>query len=334
MGKPGRKSPDRDAAGKQPLGNTGGMIVLNDDDTRRLLEPAVAIAAVRDSLAAHHAGRLIAPPRLLADLGGGQMYFTVGRLAGSGYGFRVYDTMPTSDGDQITVVYDDATGRVTGTITGEFLGAARTGAIGAVAVDVLADKDAGSVALIGSGRQAWTQLWAIRAVRPLRQVRVYSPDSGRREAFALRASDELGLPASAAASPRSAVAGADIVILATSSRQPVIEASWVGSGAHVTTLGPKLKGANECPAELGDRAGLIVTDSLAQLGAYAQPFFLDGTAAAQRLAGLGAVIAGSCQARETSDQITLFCSVGLAGTELAVAAALLRAAASEPGQPG
>jgi alanine dehydrogenase len=301
------------------------VLVLDDGDVRRLLDPSTAIAAVRESLAAHHAGGLIAPARLHAGLGGGELYVTVGRVVGTAYGFRAYDTMPTTDGDQVTVVYDDATGRLTGVITGESLGAARTGAIGAVAVDVLASPDAGSLGLIGSGRQAWAQLWAIHAVRSLRGVRVYSPDPGRREAFARRACDELGLRATAVADAHAAVDGADIVVLATSSSQPVIEAGWVGSGTHLTTLGPKQAGASECPADLGDRAGVIVTDSLAQVSSYAGPFFLDAPAA-RRMVALGSVVAGDEQGRQSSGQITLFCSVGLAGTEIAVATALLRAA--------
>lgn len=138
------------------------MLVLEDADVRRLLEPTVAIAAVRESLIAHHSGGLAAPPRLHAPLGDGDLIFTAGRLAGTGYGFRVYRTRSQASGDrltgdQLTVVCDDATGELSGAITGDFLGAARTGAIGAVAVDVLARPDAATVGLIGSGRQAWTR---------------------------------------------------------------------------------------------------------------------------------------------------------------------------------
>ena len=242
------------------------MLVLEDADVQRLLNPAVAIAAVRESLIAHHTGGLTAPPRLHAPLGDGDLVFTVGRLAGTGYGFRVYRMTSSASGgrlagDQLTVVFDDATGKLSGVVIGTFLGAARTGAIGAVAVDVLARPDAGTVGLIGSGRQAWTQLWAIRAVRSLRAVRVYSPDPARRDAFAGRATAELGVPTAAAETAAAAIDGADIVILATSSSQPVIEASWVAPGTHVSTLGPKAAGAHECPPELADRAGVILTDS-------------------------------------------------------------------------
>jgi ornithine cyclodeaminase/alanine dehydrogenase-like protein (mu-crystallin family) len=299
------------------------VLVLDDGDVRRLLEPAAAIAAVRGSLIAHHTGGLIAPPRLRAALGDGDLMFTVGRLAGTGYGFRVYGTMPSDEDNQVTVVYDDATGRIAGVITGDFLGAARTGAIGAVAVDVLAAPGAGTLGLIGTGHQAWTQLWAIRAVRSLRAVRVYGRDAGRREAFAARARAELDLPAVGVADPETAVAGAGIVVLATSSSTPVIEAGWVAAGAHVTTLGPKLAGAHECPDGLAERAGVILTDSRAQLDAYPGPFFVAGPAR-ERMGALGAAAAGAGPARENEDQITLFCSVGLAGTEIAVAAALLR----------
>jgi ornithine cyclodeaminase/alanine dehydrogenase-like protein (mu-crystallin family) len=302
------------------------MLVLDDADTRRLLDPATAIAAVRESLFGHHTGRLIAPPRLLAGLGGGDLAFTAGRLAGTGYGFRAYDTMPTTESDQITVVYDEGSGRLAGVITGEFLGAARTGAIGAVAVDVLARPDAGVLALIGSGRQAWTQAWAIRAVRVLRELRVYSRDAQHRDKFAQRASDELGLPAIAVADQAAALDGADIVVLATNSTTPVIEAGWAaGAGTHITTLGPKQSGAHECPVELAGRADVILTDSPAQLDAYPRPFFLDA-ATRERIGPLGAAAAGEGQGRTSRDQVTLFCSVGLAGTDVAVAAALLRAA--------
>jgi hypothetical protein len=61
------------------------------------------------------------------------------RLAGLGYGFRVHDMLPTSGADQLNVVFDDGTGQVRGLATGTWLGDTRTGAIGAVVVDLLAD---------------------------------------------------------------------------------------------------------------------------------------------------------------------------------------------------
>jgi alanine dehydrogenase len=286
------------------------VIILDDDEVHRLLTPATAVAAIRSVLAAPFS----APPRVRAEVAGGALIFTVGRIAGIGYGFRVYDTLPTTEADQLTVVYDDHSGRLVGAVTGTWLGAARTGAIGAVAVDLMASPDAATLGLVGTGTQAWSQLWAIRAVRELSEVRVFSRDPDRRAGFAARCRTELGLAAHAVPDARDAVADAGIVVLATTSGQPVIEADWVRPGAHVTTVGPKEVGRHECPVELAARAALVATDSLAQLDAYPHPYFLTDRS---RIVALSEV-------EGRPDGTTLFCSVGLAGTELAVAAALFR----------
>ncbi len=303
------------------------MIVLDDAAVRRSISPELAVDAVRQALAAQHAGLLAAPPRVRVPLDAGELVFTAGRVAGAGYGFRVYDTVPTAGSDQLTVVFDDHGGQVLGVATGTWLGDARTGAIGAVAVDLLADPAAERFAVVGTGAQAWSQLWAVRAVRTPRQVRVFSRDPGRRAQFAERCRAELGLPAEAAPDARAAVAGADVVVLATRSGTPVIDAAWVSAGAHVTTVGPKEVGRHECPVELAGRAGVLVTDALAQLDGYPQPYFLTGTPHRERMVSLAAVQAGEVARPVDPEAITLFCSTGLAGTEVALAAALFARAA-------
>ena len=112
-------------------------------------------------------------------------------------------------------------------MVGEELGARRTGALGAVAADVLALPEADTVAVIGTGRQAWTQLWALQAVRPLRLLRVYSPNPAHRARFAQAAGNDLGIDATAVSSAGQAVHDADLIILATRSISPVIDAADV-----------------------------------------------------------------------------------------------------------
>ena len=110
------------------------------------------------------------------------------------------------------------------------------------------------------------------------------------------------------------MAGAEIVILATSSPVPVIDAAWLGPGTYVSTLGPKQRGRAEFGLDLPGAATLLVTDSLAQIDAYDPPNALVGTPHRQRLVSLGAVRAGEVP-RPAPGGITLFFSVGLAGTE-------------------
>jgi ornithine cyclodeaminase len=109
----------------------------------------------------------------------------------------------------------------------------------------------------------------------------------------------------------------------------VIQAGWLRAGAHINTLGPRAKGGSEVGADVAERASLIATDSPEQIAALSDPYFLTGTAGMERLVDLADIVAGRAPGRQTADDISLFCSVGLAGTEVMVAAAILAAAKRE-----
>lgn len=196
----------------------------------------------------------------------------------------------------------------------------RTGAIGGVAVDAMAPRDADIAAVIGAGRQARTQLEAAAAVRPLRDVRVYSRDADRRARFAAEMSLYLGITVRAAASPHEALADAAIVLCATTSKTPVIKAAWLAPGAHINTVGPKGAGEHEIDLDIARAASLIATDSPDQVAAYPNGFFLRDLAVLRDLAALVADPA----AVSRGPGFSLFCSTGLAGTEVLLAAELFR----------
>ena len=158
---------------------------------------------------------------------------------------------------------------------------------------------------------------AASCVRTWRQVRVYSPSAEHRVALAARAC-ALGLPATSAASARTAVEGVDVVILATSSPTPVIDTAWVAAASLVTTLGPKQQGRHEFGLDLVAASASVVTDSPDQLFGYDPPNVLVATPQAERVVHLGAVLAGAPVRHPT-----LFCSVGLAGTEMYLLARLV-----------
>lgn len=292
----------------------GRPLVYGDAEVT-CLDAGLAVAAVRGALAAHGEGRLHAPPRSRLALGRGELVLTLGALAGAGYGFRAYDTV--ADRDQLVVVWDEQ-GALSVLVWGEELGALRTGTIGAVAIDLMTPPEVLSVGVIGAGRQAWAQLWALRAVRRPRDVLVYSRNGNRLRTFVERAEAELELPIRAATTPRAAVVDRDIVITATSSSVPVLDAAWLAPGTHVNAVGPKRLGHAELPDEVAGAAGLIVTDSLAQARAYPGGLAMDVACMVE----LGAVLTRGMPAREDPALITMFCSVGLAGTEVALAAAL------------
>ncbi len=165
--------------------------LLFDRDVAAGLTPELAVEAARRAVVDAYEGRLHAPPRLIADVGEGELVFTAGGYPGGTRGVRIYQTKLLSS-DQAVLVWD-GDGRMAGCVVGFELGIRRTGALGAVAADALARPDAELVAVIGSGRQAWAQLWALTSVRAAKEVRVYSLTEAHRAAFAKRARRELGL---------------------------------------------------------------------------------------------------------------------------------------------
>ncbi len=310
--------------------------IVTDEQVDELIGIEDVMPKIDEAMQEHANGTLTAPPRLVVDAGAGSLVFTAGALTGKEpvAGFRVYETFPKDEPGhtQLVVSYDGETGVMQGIITGFRVGVIRTGAIGGVAVKHLARDDADTVAMIGSGTQARSQLVAVNAVRDLKEVRVYSPTKGHREAFSEEMSKMLSLQVTAVESPRNAIEGADIVISATRSKTPVYDAELLKPGMHVTTLGPNLAGTNEIEIGVADRSDVIVTDSLAQLDSYSKytkPYFLSETRHRERIRELGDVIAGKEDGRRSNDDITLFCSVGLAGTEVVVANEVFRRLGSE-----
>lgn len=298
------------------------MMILTDDDIDPIAAMPVALDAIEAALRNQHDGALVAPPRhrvAFPDSGG--LFFTIGGNEDVA-GFRVYDTFDGPAHTQLTAVWSTRTAELIGLVLGDRLGEIRTGAIGGVAVRLMSNPDASTIGIIGSGNQARAQLLAVAAVRPLTNARVFSPNPANREAFAAEMGAMLGLPVEAVGSAELATREADIVICATSSQTPVIHAGWLKPGAHVNTVGPKTATEHELGIDVARRASLIATDSLAQTRAYANPFFLDGSDA-DRMVELSAIIGGKVAARQHQTDTTLFCSTGLAGTEVLVARQLL-----------
>ncbi|GLQ57789.1 ornithine cyclodeaminase family protein [Devosia nitrariae] len=301
--------------------------ILTDDD---LFSPALmpaAIEAVESALKARAAGNFVSPPRHAVAFGNrGELHFTTGgSLADAGHaGFRVYDTFAGGGTHtQIVAVWSLGSAELECIVLGSRLGEIRTGAIGGVAIRHMSAPDAETVGIIGSGRQARMQLEAAAAVRRLRSVRVFSPNPANRERFAKEMGERLNLSIQPVAAARDAVDDVEIVICATTSRSHVLEAGWLRPDAHVSTVGPKTVDGHEIGLDVAEWARTIATDSPEQTQAYRPQFFLDGSRHSKRIADLSRLLDGSLRTRSYRNESTLFCSVGLAGTEVLVAAALL-----------
>jgi len=158
----------------------------------------------------------------------------------------------------INLLYDAETGKPLAYLEANNLGMIRTGAASGYATDLLAAPGASVVGLIGSGWQARGQVEAMRAVRPIKEIRVWSRKKENTERFAQE------FHCVAADSAEAAVRDAPIVVTATSSKDPVLESSWIKPGTMINAMGSNVANRREIPSDLIRAAGRVVVDDLEQ----------------------------------------------------------------------
>lgn len=162
------------------------------------------------------------------------------------------------------------------------------------------------------------------ASRAIKRIKVYSRNHENRVTFAQEMSKKLGIDIMAVTSARDCIDGADIIICATNSSVPLFEAKWLQPGVHINTVGPKSVKKHEIPTDAAACSSVIATDSIEQLRAYTTPHFLVGTPHEDRIIQLSDIMTGKALGRTSDNDITLFCSVGLSGTEVVVANEIMK----------
>lgn len=231
-------------------------------------------------------------------------------------GLKAY--MSSKAGTRFALILFDANNSAPLAIMGaDIIGRYRTGAASGVATKHLYGKRSGTLALFGSGKQALTQALAIGAVMPLEEVRVWSPDSGHREAFAGKLS-EHGIRARPFDSPEKAIDEAEVASAITSSKEAFITASMVENVSHVNVCGGNVTGRQEITSEAVGKFETVVVDDLPQAkveyGDLIQPS-KDGTFNWGSAVQLASVVAGKAKPKGK----TLFKSGGAALEDVAVA---------------
>jgi ornithine cyclodeaminase/alanine dehydrogenase-like protein (mu-crystallin family) len=199
----------------------------------------------------------------------------------------------------------------------------RTGGMSGLATRHLAIETASSVGMIGAGKQAETQLLGVCAVRPISEILVYSRRRVELEGFCQLMSEQLQISVKPAESAQAAIENADIVITATGASTPVIDGSWLKAGCHINAIGSNWSKRREIDDETLQRASLVATDSLEQAKSEAGDFIIPittGKFAWDSVWELGDVVAGDGPQRDTPYEITLYKGVGIALSDIAVAA--------------
>jgi ornithine cyclodeaminase len=217
----------------------------------------------------------------------------------------------------VVVLLDPRTGAPMALMDGEWLTALRTGAGSGLATELLALPEASTLAVIGAGAQARTQIEAVRAVRPIREIRIHSRTRASAEALAL---ELRGVDVRLTDTAAVAVEGAQVVVTATDASLPVIPGG-VAPGTHINAVGGYRPDMQEIPSSITGRARVVVDQlegALAEAGDVIIPIS-EGVLTRADLVELGAVMNGDSPGRITTEEVTLFKSVGNAAQDLAVA---------------
>ncbi len=217
---------------------------------------------------------------------------------------------------------DPKTGDLLAIMDGSWLTAMRTGAVSGVATQYLAREDATTVAVFGAGVQARTQLMAVCEARKMTTARVYDPVSELQARYCQEMSERLGIEAIPVSSPRAALEGADVIVAASSAKEPLFDGEWLSPGVHINGVGSHAPAARELDTATILKSKLVVDQreaALAEAGDVIIPINEGRMTADHIYAELGEVVAGMKEARTNRDEITVFKSVGLAIQDVATA---------------
>ncbi|PKR54951.1 ornithine cyclodeaminase family protein [Thalassospira marina] len=225
-----------------------------------------------------------------------------------------------------TFFLEPDTGVPRAVVAASYLTALRTAASDAVAIQALARKDAATLAIIGTGKQAWYEVAAACEVRPIRKVFVAGRSADKAKSFAAQLAKDLGLE-TVAAPISDAVQQADIIITATAAREGLIQPKWAQPGTHISAMGADGPGKFELAPELVAQASLFadVIEQSVRIGEY-EVAFGQGLIGRENITAIGDVLNGTRDGRSSDLQITVYDSSGMALQDLAIGEFALQAA--------
>jgi len=309
-------------------------IYLSEADVAALLDMPRTIGIVEEVFRQLSLGNAENVPRVRARAQGIVLHSMIAAARYLGYvGWKAYTTTKTAARFHVGL-YEQATGELVALIEADQLGRLRTGATTGVALRLMAAPGTHELGLFGVGRQAETQLAAAVAVLPLQRAFVYSRSEERRNAFADRMQNQLGIEILPVDRPQEAAEDLPIVITATTSATPVFDGTCLAEGTVVCAVGSNALSRAEIDTTTVRRADVVVCDSVAACQPEAGDFVdavEKGVFDWGRAVELADVVAGRAVARRRNSSIAIFKSVGLAIEDVAVAAYLV-AAAREQGR--
>lgn len=315
------------------------ILILTHSEVEHLLPMPECITVMEDALGALSRGEMHQPLRLVVHPPEAAGVIAMMPAYRSGqdavFGLKAICVFPGNpergkDAHQGGVLlFSGETGEPLAMMNASAITAIRTAAVSAVATRVLAREDACDLTIIGAGVQARSHLVAISCVRQLRRARIVSRSLVNAQQLVAEMQGRFDFPISVSESAQAAVAGADVIVTATTSREPVLQREWITPGAHINAVGTFSRKAREIDTATIVGASLFVDrreSALNEAGDYLIAAEEGAIGPEHIRAELGELLIGTATGRSTRDEITLFKSLGLAVEDLAAAAYLYQKA--------
>ncbi|MCS6919641.1 MAG: ornithine cyclodeaminase family protein [Fimbriimonadales bacterium] len=303
-------------------------ILIRETQVREVLTMPLAIETLESAFRDWAHGRATNQPRQRVHTPQGTMHLMGAAWHSRGYiGYKAYFSFPT--GVRFHVALASAhTGELLALIEADWLGRIRTGAASGLATKYLAREDAQTVAILGAGEQAETQLQAVCAVRPIQQAFVFSRTPDKREAFAQRMRDLLGIPVQPCETVEQAVSEADVICAITTAREPILTGALLKPGMHLNAAGANSLARRELDTFAVGRCERIAVDDPQQARVEAAELITPielRKLSWERVQPLSHIVGGLLPPRQSPEEITLFKSLGIALEDIAAAAVVYEA---------
>lgn len=301
------------------------VLVLNKEEIESVLTIDDAIEAVEEGFKAYNSGMAVIPFPVALQVAdhSGDVHIKPGYIRGydtytvkiaSGFYDNPKSGLPASHG--MLLLFDSKTGYpLCIEVDRCYLTDLRTAAAGAVAARALAKKIVGRVAVIGTGTQARMQIAALSRVRNFDELMVWGRRPGQVEKYVTAMKDSLDARIVPASTVEEAVSGSDIVVTATMATSPIVKASWLSEGVHITAMGSDSPEKQELESAVLGRADKIIVDSLRQCANLGEVHHAidDGTITEKDVhAELGEVLLGRKSGRESDNEVTVCDLTGIA----------------------
>ena len=312
------------------------MLFLSDDEIAEILTMREAIDAVEAAFGEYAKGMVTMPPRstIMLERYGGSVSLMPSYLEETdALATKIISIYPDNPSKGLPttaawiVVNDPETGVIEALLDGTYLTAVRTGAVTGVAARYLAPKDSRVAAIIGCGIQGRTQAWAVAETCELDTMRIHDLSSESMRRFSEEMGPKLGVEIVQARSGAEAVSGADVVVTATTSKDPVVRREWLGERVHLSAIGSFYPDYRELDTDIIKEAKVVVDSREAVMEEAGDILIPIGEGAITEdhiHAELGEVVLGRKEGRTEEDGLTVFKSVGLAIQDSSVASLVLR----------